>query len=294
MAAEEPDDDAMPRLAIHARTVLAGARHALLTLPGARVCGWTGLIDDGGEPVLLVGAGSPPTLTAGARRCRLDVPGFRGERLVLGGQLRTMPGSAEQIARRIAGPGLRPTMQDYDDDGLAALALSVDEVLLCLPTPTEPGARRRGHRAGRRVNALAGRRGLGRGAEPAWPSTASGRRIELDAYALAEPDLIAAYAPDLIEHLNTAHVGQLRLIAAAHGRTVAAEVPGTGSAAPMRPADLSSVAGIAVGALDRGGLTLWLVDEAGAHELTVAFHNPLTEPRSLGLELRRLLAEPSR
>ncbi|ADP85075.1 DUF2470 domain-containing protein [Pseudofrankia inefficax] len=295
MAAEEPDDDTMPRLAIHARTVLAGARHALLTLPGARVCGWTGLIDDGGEPVLLVGAGSPPTLTAGSRRCRLDVPGFTGERLVLGGQLRTMPGSAEQIARRIAGPGLRPTMPDYDDDGLVALALSVDEVLLCLPTPTEPGARRRGSRAGRRVNALAGRRELGRGAEPRWPSTASGRRIELDAYALAEPDLIAAYAPDLIEHLNTAHAGQLRLIAAAHGRAVAAEVPGgAGPAVPMRPADLASVAGIAVGTLDRDGLTLWQVDEAGAHELRVTFHNPLTEPRSLGLELRRLLTEPSR
>lgn len=290
MAAEEPDDDAMPRLAVHARTVLAGARHALLTLPGARVCGWTGLIDDGGEPVLLVGTGSPPTLAAAARRCRLDVPGPAGERLVLSGRLRTMPGNARQIATRIAGPGLRP-MPDCDDDGLVALALSVDEVLLCLPTSAQPGVRRRGSRAGRRVNALAGRRELGRGAEPSWPSTVSGRRVELAAYALAEPDLIAAYAPDLIEHLNTAHADQLRLIAA-HGQAV-----GTGNAGapePMRPADQGAVAGVGVGALDRDGLTLWQVDEVGAHELRVTFHTPLREPRSLGLELRRLLTEPSR
>src|SRR5262249_37717570 len=59
MSAEEPDE-AMSQLAVRARTVLAGARHALLTLPGPRVRGWTGLIDDGGEPVLLVGADSPP------------------------------------------------------------------------------------------------------------------------------------------------------------------------------------------------------------------------------------------
>jgi len=47
-------------------------------------------------------------------------------------------------------------------------------------------------------------RPLGRRTEPAWPATAGGRRIDLDAYALAEPDLIAAYACDLIDHLNTA------------------------------------------------------------------------------------------
>ncbi|ONH26796.1 DUF2470 domain-containing protein [Pseudofrankia asymbiotica] len=338
MPAEEPDE-AMARDAVRARTVLAGARHALLTLLGPRVRGWTGLIDDGGEPVLLVGADSPPTRAAAAgsaRRCRLDVPGASGERLVLAGQLRTVPGSAEQVARRIAGPGLTVEVPECGGSELAAVALSVDEVLLCLPSAAAPGARRgwlhRVHRAAGGVASGARSGALGQGAEPRWPSTASGRRIDLAAYALAEPDLIAAYAPDLVEHLNVAHGDQLRRIAV-HGRPVAAPAPrpsrtagalgsaaaavdSMGSAAgaggalglggvaggsgeaepawtrrPADPTDLSAVAAVAVGDLDRTGLTLWQVGQDGADELRVTFRQPLTEPRSLGLELRRLLSD---
>jgi hypothetical protein len=111
----------MKTLATRARTVLAGGRHALLTLPRHDVRGWTGLIDDGGEPVLLVGAGSPPTAAAGTvRRCRIDVPGTAGERLVLAGALRAVPGTAEQVARRIAGPGLTVVVPYDGADELAA------------------------------------------------------------------------------------------------------------------------------------------------------------------------------
>ncbi|MDT3444977.1 MULTISPECIES: DUF2470 domain-containing protein [unclassified Pseudofrankia] len=333
MPAEEPDE-AMARDAVRARTVLAGARHALLTVLGPRVRGWTGLIDDGGEPVLLVGADSPPTRAAAAgsaRRCRLDIPGAAGERLVLAGQLRTVPGSAEQVARRIAGPGLTVEVPQCGGDELAAVALSVDEVLLCLPSVAEPGARRGWlHRVAGGAASAAEGGALGQGTEPRWPSTANGQRIDLAAYALAEPDLIAAYAPDLVEHLNIAHGDQLRRIAA-HGQPVAAPVPrpsrtagalgstatadGAGSAAGTAgalglggvasgsdsgepawtrrladPTDLSAVAAVAIGDLDRTGLTLWQVGQDGADELRVTFRQPLTEPRSLGLELRRLLS----
>ncbi|OHV39596.1 MULTISPECIES: hypothetical protein [Pseudofrankia] len=342
MPAEEPDE-ATVRDAVRARTVLAGARHALLTLLGPRVRGWTGLIDDGGEPVLLVGADSPPARAAAAassRRCRLDIPGATGERLVLAGQLRAVPGSAEQVARRIAGPGLTVEVPPCGDNELAAVALSVDEVLLCLPSAAEPGMRRgwlhRVHWAAGGAVSGAESKALGQGAEPRWPSTANGQRIDLAAYALAEPDLIAAYAPDLVEHLNTAHADQLRRIAA-HGQLVARPVAspsrtagalggtaavteGLGSAAGAGaagavglgglanggggggeagpawsrrladPMDLAAVAAVAVGDLDRTGLTLWQVGPEGADELRVTFRQPLTEPRSLGLELRRLLS----
>ncbi|MBL7495360.1 DUF2470 domain-containing protein [Frankia nepalensis] len=322
MFAEEPDD---AMLAVRARTVLAGARHALLTLPGARVQGWTGLIDDGGEPVLLVGAGSPPTHAAamvGTRGCRLDVPGTAGERLVLTGRLRTVPGSALQVARRLAGPGLTVEVPECADAELAAVALSVEGVLLCLPSTAEPGPRRGRSRRVRRLGtaAAAGPEPadgeLGRAGEPRWPSAAGGRRVDLAAYALAEPDLIAAYAPDLIEHLNVAHAGQLRQLAR-HGvpvepsSTEPAQARVSGSAQPAGPdldplasrantderaatrlgdpTDPTLVVGVAVGELDRLGLTLWQVGTDGADELRVTFTNPLTEPRSLGLELRRLL-----
>jgi hypothetical protein len=336
MPAEEPDD-ATALAAVRARTVLAGARHALLTLLGPRVRGWSGLIDDGGEPVLLVGADSPPARAAAAgsvRRCRLDVPGAAGERLVLAGQLRAVPGSAEQVAQRITGPGLTVEMPPCAAGELAAVALSVDEVLLCLPSVAEPGVRRGWlHRgAGGAAGEPAGR-ALGRGPEPRWPATAHGHRVELAAYALAEPDLIAAYAPDLVEHLNLAHADQLRRIAA-HGRPVAVpvarlsetagalgapspdgagvatgaggagggvgrsgEASGGGQTGPAwsrrlaDPTDRSAVAAVAVGDLDRTGLTLWQVGADGADELRVTFREPLTEPRSLGLELRRLLSE---
>jgi len=326
MLPEEPDE-AMSQLAVRARTVLAGGRHALLTLPGPRVRGWTGLIDDGGEPLLLVGAGSPPIRSAAAssRRCRIDVPGAGGERLVLAGQLRTVPGSAEQVARRIAGPGLTVEVPPCGAGELAAVALSVDDVLLCLPSAAEPGAPR-GRRHGVAGSQLAE---PGRGTEPRWPSTANGRRVDLAAYALAEPDLIAAYAPDLVEHLNVAHADQLRQIAV-HGRPVAVVQPspasgalggavgdsvagpaagmsgalGLGAAAGVGretgpaevgrladPTDLAAVIGVAAGGLDRTGLTLWQIGPDGADEVRVTFRQPLTEPRSLGLELRRLLSD---
>ncbi|MBX6388655.1 MAG: DUF2470 domain-containing protein [Frankia sp.] len=280
-AEKRGETTASAELAVRARTVLAGARHALLTLPGARVRGWAGLIDDGGEPVLLVAAGSPPTMAAArSRRCRIDVPGADGERLVLAGQLRTVPGDAQQVAQRIAGPGLTVMVPDEGRvDDLVALALSVDDVLLCLPTADEPGAPRRPGWA-RRPGRAAG----GRGGEPRWPTMARGQRVDLAAYALAEPDLITAYAPDLIEHLNTAHAGQLRRLAA-HGR------PRSGQRPLADPTDPVAVAGVAVSALDRTGLTLWVVGPAGADELRVTFRNELTEPRSLGMEIRRLLAE---
>jgi len=57
---------------------------------------------------------------------------------------------------------------------------------------------------------------------------------------------------------------------------------------------LTHAVAVAVAALDRTGLTWWQVDTRGVHELRVTFQDPLTEPRSLGLELRRLLVKPAR
>jgi hypothetical protein len=267
----------MKTLATRARTVLAGGRRALLTLPRHDVRGWTGLIDDGGEPVLLVGAGSPPTAAAGTvRRCRIDVPGAAGERLVLAGVLRAVPGTAEQVARRIAGPGLTVVVPYDGADGLAALALSVHEVVLCLPAAPS-GAR------GRAARQPPGDTDL------RWPPTATGRKVDLTAYALAEPDLIAAYAPDLIDHLNAEHTHQLHQLVS-HGVPVA---PGHADRLGGAP-EPATVAGVQVGALDRTGLTLWQVGADGADELRVTFRTPLTEPRSLGLELRWLLTHGAR
>lgn len=240
----------MTTMARQARTVLAGGRTALLTLPCEQTRGWVGVIDDGGEPVLMVSAeGRLVSAARHGRRSWVEVPGHAGERLILAGLLRVVPGTTEQILRRLADLGRTVSTEDGLTDGLSVLALSVDDVVLCLPTTDMYSRPRR------------------------WPPATVGRRIHLASYALAEPDLISAYAPELIEHLNVGHADQMRQLAR-HALPAA-----TGS----------DIAGVQVSGLDRYGMDLWRVDGAGAEQVRVAFHQPLIEPRSLGQELRRLL-----
>ncbi|MCK9894337.1 DUF2470 domain-containing protein [Frankia sp. AgB32] len=243
----------MIEMAQRARTVLASGRTALLTLPREQARGWVGVIDDGGEPMVVANAEGPVVRAAHkGRRSWVDVPGHFGERLILAGSLRLVPGSTDQILRRLADPGRTVDTIDGSIDGLSVLAVSVDDVMLCFPP------------AG--ADCRPGR----------WSTAAVGRRIDLTAYALAEPDLISAYAPELIEHLNSRHADQMRLLAS------------TGPAPACATRDL---AGAQVSGLDRGGLDLWRVTTQGAEKIRIAFEQPLTEPRSLGQELRRLLTQ---
>ncbi|MCM3921381.1 DUF2470 domain-containing protein [Frankia sp. AiPs1] len=240
----------MITMAQRARTVLAGGRTALLTLPCEQARGWVGVIDDGGEPVLMAGTGGRLASAAkNAKRSWVEVPGHAGERLILTGPLRVVPGTTEQIMSRLADLGRTVSTEDGLTDGLSVLALSVDDVVLCLPTVVRDGRPRR------------------------WPSATVGRRIDLASYAFAEPDLISAYAPELIEHLNVGHADQMRQLAR-HALPAALE---------------GDIAGVQVSGLDRYGMDLWRVDGAGAEQVRVAFRQPLVEPRSLGRELRRLL-----
>ncbi|WP_308301644.1 DUF2470 domain-containing protein [Frankia umida] len=246
-------DDAMTVLAGRARTVLASGRTALLTLPCERARGWVGMIDDGGEPLLMARAdGRIAEAAQSGRRGWVDVPGHFGERLILTGTLRVVPGTTAQILSRLADLGRSVDPIDAVADGLAMLAVSVDEVVLCLPPADQAGRVRR------------------------WSTGAVGRRIDLATYAFAEPDLIDAYAPELIDHLNTRHAEQMCQLAGG-GRT-----PG------------GDIAGAYVSGLDRYGMDLWRVDTTGAHPVRIVFDEPLGEPRSLGRELRRLLERAGR
>jgi hypothetical protein len=277
-------------LAVRARTVLAGGRHALLSLPCERLRGWVGLIDDGGEPVLLVSSGSPPSRAVpAARHGRIDVPGNAGERLVLAGTLRALPGTTDQVIHRLGGFGGRVRLAGGTDD-LTPLALSVDEVLLCLPESASPGGAPAASTGG-----ATGRPSRRRGRAATrlrWPPSSAGRRIDITAYALAEPDLIAAYAPDLVDHLNGEHADVLATVAA-YGTPVA---PGGGAGVPGHRAAPSPavIFGAEVSGLDRFGMTLWSVGADGADEVRVTFRSPLTEPRALGQELRWLLEQAAR
>ncbi len=271
------DEEPVPN---QARTIIAGARHALLTLPYDRVRGWVGLLDDGGEPVLLATVGSLPTRVAGnSPTARVDIPGPTGERLVLAGSLRVLPGPVTEIITRIRGvgcgvprPGIPSPGYDNNLTDRTALTLAVAEVILCLPTTPDRGGHGR-VRAGEK------------------PQT----RIDLAAYALAEPDLIAAYAPDLVSHLNTDHADQLRRLA--EYATVADPAPpeeDTGPHNPMiatvvRSADAHELAGAQITHLDRFGMTMWRVGHHGAEEIRIPFRAPLREPQGLGEELRWML-----
>lgn len=76
----------MVTLAQQARTVLAGGRTALLTLPCEQARGWVGVIDDGGEPVLMASTeGRLACAARNGRRSWVEVPGHAGERLILAG-----------------------------------------------------------------------------------------------------------------------------------------------------------------------------------------------------------------
>ncbi|EFC82887.1 DUF2470 domain-containing protein [Parafrankia sp. EUN1f] len=299
----------MPVLAEQARTILAGGRRALLTLPCANVRGWAGLIDDGGEPLLIVGADSPPVHCAGAgRRARVDVCGHNGERLVLAGVLRLAPESTDDLVDRLADLGRTISVTAGDVSALRVLSLSVDDVLICLPERAERADRGLG--SGRAAQntatsrsrpagpaAASSSRGSrlgrsGRGSRRAntvrldgrWSALGPARRVDLSSYALTEPDLIAAYAPDLVRHLNDEHAAQVRLLAA-HG-VAPTGAPQEATGAPVTPLE---VIGASVTSLDRRGLDLWRVDPDGARQVRVAFSAPLDEPRSLGRELRLLL-----
>lgn len=327
----------MPVLAEQARTILAGGRCALLTLPCAHVRGWVGLIDDGGEPLLLVGADSPPARCADSgRRARVDVPGHNGERLVLAGVLASAAETADELVQRLCNLGRSITVTSGDISDLRVLSVAVDEVLICLPgrAETPAGATRApaAHRTAAGSMPAATELAAGTeaahaelaagtelatgteaaGAEPAagtevveappprrsrvtrrargarrdavarpggrWSSLGPARRVELTSYALAEPDLVTAYAPDLIEHLNKAHAAQMRQLAA-RGVTAAGNICA------------DEVIGASVTSLDRAGLDMWRIGPDGADAVRVLFRSPLAEPRSLGLELRLLLEE---
>jgi hypothetical protein len=250
-----------------ARTILAGARHALLTLPtgcrrpgGARERGWVGLVDDGGEPVLLARATSAPALATltGSTPAHADIPGPAGERLVLAGTLVRLTGSVASVLAGIqaARPSSLAVVPDDDPDTLVALRLTVSEVLLSV-LPSD--------------GSDTGTGGAGSHRTGVWATIDAAARVGLDAYALADPDLIAAYAPDLIAHLNQAHSDVLRALAIR-----------------AAPAALD-VAGAWASGLDREGLTMWQVLPTGAEPVRIRFRQPLTEPRALGAELRRLL-----
>jgi len=294
----------MTTLAEQARTVLASGRCALLTLPHARVRGWVGLVDDGGEPLLLVSADSAPTRCAAAgRRGRVDVPGHSGERLVLSGVLRELPGSAEQIMRRLADLGRTITFTPGQPDDLRVVTISVDEVMICLPMDLQPGTEANATPDGVRTAVTAtGRPGAtgGRGAtwrpRRVWTPVSAGRHVDLTAYALAEPDLLLAYAPDLIEHLNTAHADQMRRLATRAVPAYGADLLGAdplGADSPGaadRPAPrLDDILGVQVIGLDHMGMDMWRIGPDGADKVRVTFQEYLSEPRSLGRELRRLL-----
>jgi hypothetical protein len=210
--------------------------------------------------VLLARATSAPALATrnGSTPARTDVPGPAGERLVLAGTLVRIPGPVEAVLAAIqaARPSALAVVPDDDPDTLVALRLTVSEVVLSVLATGQVG--------------LAGPAGGGRRRPGAWASAEAAERVGLDAYALAEPDLIAAYAPDLIAHLNEAHGDILRAIAI------------------RRAADID-IAGAWVTGLDRAGLNIWQVQPSGAEPVRIRFSEPLTEPRALGAELRRLL-----
>ncbi|OHV38369.1 DUF2470 domain-containing protein [Parafrankia colletiae] len=312
-------DVEMPVLAEQARTILAGGRRALLTLPCANVRGWAGLIDDGGEPLLIVGADSPPVSCAGSgRRARVDICGHNGERLVLAGVLRLVPDTTENLVERLADLGRSISVTTGDLDDLRILTMSVDDVLICLPEGVARGtiggrsagggrgARSRSGGGGGAVTsasrvARAGRsaRGLRRAnnnrLDGRWSALGPARRVDLHSYAFAEPDLVAAYAPDLIRHLNDEHAAQMRLLST-HGVALtepagAASGMAGGATATGASAEISrdAVIGATVTSLDRRGLDMWRIDIDGAREVRVAFRSPLVEPRCLGRELRLLL-----
>jgi len=248
-------EEHMIAMAQRARTVLASGRTARLTLPGQRARGWVGVVDDGGEPVLVAGTDSRIAQAArNGRRSWVDIPGHFGERLILAGPLRVVPGTTDQIVRRLADVGRTVGTIEGVTDDLSVLAVSVDDVVLCLP-----------------------RSEAGRGSRR-WSSASVGRRIDLTTYALAEPDLISAYEPELIEHLNVRHADQMRQLACL-------ELP---------PEAANKVAGAQVSSLDRNGMHLWRIDLNGAVQIRVSFAQPLTEPRSLGHELRHLLQQSAR
>lgn len=280
----------MTALAEQARTVLASGRCALLTLSVDHIRGWVGIIDDGGEPLLLVGADSPPARSAEARRRgRVDIPGHGGERLVLAGALRPLPGTAEQVVQRLAGLGRAIVVTGGSTEDLRALALSVDDVLLSVPAP---GRAIRG--VGTAFRSDAGPRSAHRRTGPAsrargWSANGPARRVDLTSYALAEPDLVTAYAPDLIDHLNAEHAEQMRRLSTQADAVDPARRPAAGRSAPS-----DDIIGARVSGLDRTGLDLWRIGPDGADEVRVTFRAPLAEPRSLGRELRRLLDEVQR
>lgn len=299
-----PDTDVeMPALAEQARTILAGGRRALLTLPCANVRGWAGLIDDGGEPLLIVGADSPPVHCAGAgRRARVDICGHNGERLVLSGVLRLVPQTTDDLVERLSQLGRSITVTTGDISDLQVLTVSVDDVLICLPDRAErPVGRAAGGARPTRSRpdgaaasssrlSRVGRstRGLRRATNPRldgrWSALGPARRVELTSYAFAEPDLIAAYAPDLVRHLNDEHPAQVRLLA------TRGHAPGLTATSPDDSVG-REIIGATVTSLDRYGLDMWRVDTDGAQEIHVAFRSPLAEPRCLGRELRTLLDE---
>ncbi|MCM3883001.1 DUF2470 domain-containing protein [Frankia sp. R82] len=211
------------------------------------------MIDDGGEPLLVARTdGRAAQAARSGRRSWVDVPGHCGERLILAGTLRVVPGTIAQILCRLADLGRSVDPIDAVADGLAMLAVSVDEVVLCLPPADQAGRVRR------------------------WSSSTVGHRIDLATYALAEPDLIDAYAPELIDHLNTRHAEQMCQLVG-------------GGRSPE-----GDIAGAHASSLDRYGMDLWRVDATGAHPVRIVFDEPLGEPRSLGRELRRLLERAGR
>ncbi|SBW29102.1 hypothetical protein FDG2_6441 [Candidatus Protofrankia californiensis] len=189
--------------------------------------------------MLLATAGSPPAHAAGSYpTARVDIHGPQGERLVLSGSLRVVPAPTADVIARLVGPGCpapRPPLgpSGHEQD-LVAIAMVVAEVVPYMLTSTDPGTaatRTSTDRGDPRSAGLPGtppeattapttkgsrrtpQAGRGRDHVRTRTTESVGTRIDLVAYALAEPDLIAAYAPDLVTHLNTAHAEQIRRLA---------------------------------------------------------------------------------
>ncbi|SFQ45594.1 Protein of unknown function [Amycolatopsis arida] len=92
-------------------------------------------------------------------------------------------------------------------------------------------------------------------------------------FSAAAPDPFVDYEADWLRHLETAHADVVDQLA----RHVPAEL----RAGRIRPLGL-----------DRFGLRLRVEADAGDHDVRLAFSGPVTDPRQLAAELRRLVGCP--
>lgn len=102
------------------------------------------------------------------------------------------------------------------------------------------------------------------------------RRVALEDYAAADPDVIAAHGPRILAHLNHAHPGPLRQVAAL-----------TLGCAPDR------LVGAHLDRVDADGVELWAIDEDGARPLRLNFPSRVSDMDGLVGALRAALKPPA-